>query len=260
MSVNRIYNIIENYYSPMCGDWGNTTSCESSHAIIYPKCNFHCSFCNNDYHRKDEYSEYDEETFIATLISLLPKSCHFKFSGGEQTINPYLEKDLSIVKEIGGYVFLDSNGSRPNVIKNLIEKKYIDVLGISIKGLTELSASNTCAVKNTRLCWDNVFKTLDIASQVEGLRLIVTYVMYNNANLDTITEFANLIKDYPNIFLKVNNLLHLEHHSTGLEPIDRTKFVNMMNQFVSKNPCWQGRTIAVNTEEAITDYNSILFL
>ena len=60
--ANRIYNIIENYYSPMCGDWGNSVSCESSHGIIYPKCNFHCSFCNSDYHSKDNYTEYDEDT------------------------------------------------------------------------------------------------------------------------------------------------------------------------------------------------------
>lgn len=258
--ANRIYNIIENYYSPMCGDWGNSVSCESSHGIIYPKCNFHCSFCNNDYHSKDNYTEYDEDTFIATLISLLPKSCHYKFSGGEQTINPFLEKDLSIVKEIGGYVFLDSNGSRPHIIQKLLEKKCVDVLGISLKGLSEVSASRTCSVKNTKLCWENVFKTLEIASKFKDLRLIVTYVMYNDANVENITEFAKLIENFPNVFLKINNLLHQEHHSEGLSPIGKGEFVNMMYQFLEMNPKWKDRMIAVNTEEAITDYNSILFL
>ena len=256
----RAYNIIPNYYSPMCGDWAKDLSYESSHGIIFKNCNYNCIFCNNKFHPSELYKEYDEDQFIGTILRLICSNNRFKFSGGEQTLNPYLAQDLDIVKKLGGYVFLDSNGSRPDVIQELVAKELIDVLGISLKGLTQEQALSVSGIKKDNLCWNNVFNTIELATKYPNLRVIVTYVFYNDATLETLRAFAALIKPYPNIYLKVNNLLHEKHHQEGLEPIDPQLFNKTINEFVEDNSEWMQRVIVVNDEDAITQYSKITFL
>lgn len=245
----------------MCGDWRTgIESCESSHGIIYRRCNYHCAFCNNSFHEKELYQEYSTDEFIARMLTLLSSSCHFKFSGGEQTLNPFLQEDLKIVKELGGLTFLDSNGSHPNIISNLIDEQLVDVLGISLKGLSENEALATSQVKKSQLCWQNVLDTIKIATQKASLRVIVTYVFYNSANIDTLDRFAKLIENYDNVVLKLNNLLYDHHHRENLKPIDNKYFISFVEDFLNRNKQWKGRTIVVNTEKAITNYDDIIFL
>lgn len=77
---------------------------------------------------------------------------------------------------MGGYTFLDSNGSKPQVIRELINERLVDVLGISLKGLTADEAANVSHVRKTELCWENVLETIKFASQTPDLRVIITYV------------------------------------------------------------------------------------
>lgn len=258
--MKRTYNIVPNYYSPMCEDWGMDLSYESSHGIIYRNCNYNCVFCNNKFHPRELYHEYDEEQFICAILRLMNSNNRFKFSGGEQTLNPYLSQDLDIVKKLGGYVFLDSNGSKPDVIRELVEKELIDVLGISLKGLTKEQALSVSGIKKDELCWQNVFNSIRLATKHPSLRVIVTYVFYNDATLETLRAFAALIKPYPNIYLKVNNLLHQKHHQDGLVAVDPQLFNKNIHDFVKDNPEWAKRVIVVNDEDAITQYSKITFL
>jgi wyosine [tRNA(Phe)-imidazoG37] synthetase (radical SAM superfamily) len=244
----------------MCGDWGEINKCESSHGIIYEKCNFNCVFCNNRFNSSKQYHEYEEDEFIATILHLLNTCNRFKFSGGEPTLNPYLEQDLSIVKQLGGYVFVDSNGSKPQLMKRLIEQNLIDVLGISLKGLSKEQAKTVAGIKNTTLSWDNVLSTIDFASKKTNIRVIITYVFYNGSDMYDINKYASLIANYPNVFLKVNNLLHKKHHQDGLQPIDSSLFVSNMHCFFFFFSQWKGRVIVVNTEEAISRFEKIIFL
>ena len=257
----RIYNILPHYYAPMCGEWSNDEEMTvSSHGVIYPYCNFHCAFCNNALHQMSEYTTYDENEFVAAILELSLRSKHFKFSGGEQTVNPFIRRDLEIVKELDGFTFLDTNGSNPILIDELLECGLIDVVGISLKGLNPHDAVKTAGITSTCLCWQNVFCTLKLVAQRTGVRCIVTYVLKDGAGMAEIEKFAKLLLPYQNVVLKVNNLLHKQHHQEGLVAWNKENFVDIMYSFVDRNPHWIGRVIGVPSTEAITQYNSILFL
>ena len=59
----------------------------------------------------------------------------------------------------------------------MIQKDLINVLGISLKGITEEEAIHVSQVKKSELIWKNVWKTLDISSNYsDNLRTIVTLV------------------------------------------------------------------------------------
>lgn len=253
------FRIVKNYYSPMCGDWDIVNKSEASHAIFYRSCNFHCEYCNNNFHENSAYHEYSIDEFVCIVASLLEYGNRFKFTGGEATNNPKLFDAIKIVKDLGGFVFLDTNGSRPQVVEKLINEKLVDVLGISLKGITCERAKMVTRCKKDDLCWNNVFESINIGCN-NNVRTIVTHVFYNDADLSELEAFAKLIKPFKNVILKMNNLLFDKHHSEGLVPIDKVMFLKTAKIFLQRNPEWEGRIIVVNDEQAISHYENIIFL
>jgi len=252
--------IIRNYYAPMCGDWDKEDAKVSSHAILYRSCNFACSFCSYKYLNNVGYLDLNDDEFILIVHELLRYGNKFKFSGGEPTIYKELPRHITIVKEMGGYVFLDTNGSRPNVISQLLENQLVDVIGISLKGLSVEDAMKRSNILNAQLCWGKVLRSIELASSYPNVRVIITYVFYNNAGFAELERFSKIISCYPNVYLKINNLHYKIHNSSNLKPIDSQAFCKMAHSFVDFHPEWKGRMIVVDSQEAISDYEKIIFL
>lgn len=251
---------IRNYYAPMCGDWGEDDSKISSHAILYPACNFSCAFCSYKYLNKTEFLDLSDDEFVLVIHELLRYGNRFKFSGGEPTLYKELPRHIRIVKDMGGYVFLDTNGSRPDVIQQLLDNHLVDVLGLSLKGLSREAAIKRSRRRDGRLCWDNVLRSAEIGSVHPEVRMIITYVFYDNAGLEELVSFSDLIRCFPNVYLKINNLHYTVHNQSGLTPIDSHVFLNMARTFVNTHPEWKGRVIVVDSREAISDYGKIVFI
>lgn len=161
---------------------------------------------------------------------------------------------------MGGIVFLDTNGSMLNIIKKLLRENLIDVLGISLKGLTEQEALKTSGVKNPILCWYNVLETIKIASNCENVRVIVTYVAFDDFDYMKLCGFAKILEDINNnIYLKINNLCGDKHRDMNLKALDEDVLPKMISEFVKKNPKWKDRVILINSSEGVTDYTKIMF-
>jgi len=54
--------------------------------------------------------------------------------GGEPTVNKDLPKFIEKIKNLGYFVKLDTNGSNPEMLKNLVGVKLIDYAAMDIKG------------------------------------------------------------------------------------------------------------------------------
>ncbi len=146
------------------------------------------------------------------------------------------------------------------IIKGLLDEKLIDVLGVSLKGLNEEEALETAGIKNVSLCWDNVLETIKIASNCENVRVIVTYVAYDDFNYTKLCDFANILENInDNIYLKINNLCGDKHRNMELKALDKDVLPKMICEFVEKNPKWKDRVILINSSEGVTDYNKIMF-
>ena len=251
--------VVKNYFSPMCGDWDIAHKSEPSHAIFFRTCNFHCEYCNNDFHENEEYKDYTMDEFIFIADSLMKYGDRFKFTGGEATNNPQLADAMRAVKQLGGYIFLDTNGSRPHLVKELIDSNLVDVLGISLKGISKERAQAVTRCKRDELCWSNPLETIRIGSE-SGIRTIVTHVFYNDAGLEEMEQFSHLIEPFRNVYIKMNNLLFDRHHSDDLTPIDKSRFLQTAQLFLERNPQWKDRMIVVNDESAISHYESVIFM
>ena len=96
-------------------------------------CDFRCVFCHNSGIVNESYQPYTTEEIIDYLASRKNLLDAVTISGGEPTIQADLETFIRQVREMGFLVKLDTNGTNPTVLKNLIDKNLLDYVAMDIK-------------------------------------------------------------------------------------------------------------------------------
>lgn len=125
-------------------------------------CNFRCPWC------------YAKELVLPELVAsqpVLPEGEVLEFlkgkqgllegvviCGGEPTLQPDLAGFIKKVKDLGFLVKLDSNGSNPGIIKDLIDKKLIDYVAMDIK----LPKERYSLVFGDKISVDNIEESIRI--------------------------------------------------------------------------------------------------
>ena len=103
--------------------------------IFLGHCNFRCPFCQNGGLVLNPEGEPvipvdDVLKVLKKRQGLLDGVC---ITGGEPTLHPDLSSFIADIKKMGYAVKLDTNGSRPQVIKSLVEQNLIDYVAMDIK-------------------------------------------------------------------------------------------------------------------------------
>ncbi|MFA6428848.1 MAG: anaerobic ribonucleoside-triphosphate reductase activating protein [Candidatus Buchananbacteria bacterium] len=100
-------------------------------------CNFACRFCYNPQLVKPKVikqakllSQTEVLDFLASRRRYLEGVC---ISGGEPTVQKDLKSFCQQLKKLGYAVKLDTNGLKPEVVRQLIEKKLVDYVAMDIK-------------------------------------------------------------------------------------------------------------------------------
>ena len=96
-------------------------------------CNFMCPFCHNSslvFNKQDIISEQEVLSYLEQRKKLLDA---VTISGGEPTLQKGLKEFIVKVKALGYKVKLDTNGTFPNIVKDLIESNLIDYVAMDIK-------------------------------------------------------------------------------------------------------------------------------
>jgi len=105
-------------------------------AIVFTQgCNFRCRYCHNPelvYPHLFESSMPEEEVWAflkrrqGTLEGVV-------VSGGEPTLQEDLVRFMGDLKALGYKTKLDTNGTRPEVLRELIDKKLVDYIAMDLK-------------------------------------------------------------------------------------------------------------------------------
>lgn len=174
-------------------------------------CNMRCKFCHNpvlmDKTGIEEVPLEEVLSFLEKRKGLLQGVC---ITGGEPTLHDDLEEFIILVKNMGYKVKLDTNGTKPQVIKNLITKGLIDYVAVDIKAPLEKYPDitgyvNISEIKETiRIVLnsniDYEFRTtflpdfyeediIEIAKSIEGSKCYILQQFRNNITLDK--KYAN---------------------------------------------------------------------
>lgn len=98
-------------------------------------CNFSCPFCHNrgligHTCLRPAVSEAEFFEFLKKRKGIISGVC---ITGGEPTLQPDLAEFIYRIKERGFLVKLDTNGYRPEIIKQLTEGNLLDYIAMDIK-------------------------------------------------------------------------------------------------------------------------------
>lgn len=106
--------------------------------IFLGTCNFRCPFCHNKEllgaDAAEQYTKDEVLQFLKKRAGILEGVC---ITGGEPTLSPDLEEFICEIRSFGLLVKLDTNGYRPDVLKDLCQKDLIDYVAMDIKTCRE---------------------------------------------------------------------------------------------------------------------------
>ena len=104
-------------------------------------CNFKCGFCHNPElvmtNRSFETGALQEEAFFSFLLERRNKLDGVCVTGGEPTIQKDILEFLAKIKKMGFLVKLDTNGTRPDVLKKAYQRELVDFVAMDIKNSLE---------------------------------------------------------------------------------------------------------------------------
>jgi pyruvate formate lyase activating enzyme len=161
--------------------------------IFLGGCNFRCPFCHNKNLVLNPESgdvipyEYIFE-YLSKRKNILEGVC---ISGGEPTLHKELKSFIREIKALGLKVKIDTNGYRPDVIKDLYENHLIDYIAMDIKAPKEKYPMAT-GVKNILI--ENIVESIDfIMNNVENYEFRTTVVKELHS-LNDIIEIKDWVK------------------------------------------------------------------
>jgi len=178
-----------------------------SMVLFLSRCNFRCHYCHNKQLVIDPGAIKDISFY--TILNMLNKYHEWidgvVISGGEPTLNEHIFELVTIIKNIGLKVKLDTNGSRPDILKKLINDKLVDYVAMDIKtNLNKIDYSAITGVPCLRI--ELINKSIDL--------LLQNKIDY---------EFRTTI--FP-IFIKENNIELIARRIKGAKRYNLQQFRN----------------------------------
>ncbi len=112
-------------------------------------CNFRCPFCHNALlvTKTNELQEYKEEEILDFLKKRKGLLDGVAITGGEPLLQKDIEGFMEKAKDLGFEVKLDTNGSYPERLKEIVAHGLVDYVAVDIKNSKEKYAS-TVGLKN----------------------------------------------------------------------------------------------------------------
>ena len=141
-----------------------------SGVIFIAGCNFRCPFCYVPHlvlpERIKELPSIPEKEVFSFLEERRGFLEAVAISGGEPTLNPELPDFIKKIKKMEYAIELETNGSNPEMLKYLIEKKLIDYVCMDIKNDLVFEKYNpVVGGVLTREIFERVKKSIEILLQ-----------------------------------------------------------------------------------------------
>ncbi|OQY00933.1 MAG: anaerobic ribonucleoside-triphosphate reductase activating protein [Desulfobacteraceae bacterium 4572_130] len=180
-------------------DFPETIAC----VVFTVGCNFICPYCHNPElvsttEIKKNAIQIKEEEIFFFLEKRKKLVDGVVITGGEPTLHKDLENFCFKIKNMGYLVKLDTNGTNPLVLKNLIQKQLLDFIAMDIK--TSLKAYFLVAGKkiNTELIKESIELIIEKAPLYEFRTTCVRPYI----NKKIIFDIGEMIKGASNYILQ----------------------------------------------------------
>ena len=106
-----------------------------SSVLFLPHCNLRCPYCHNHelvFH-PEQYSTFSLGDILKRLLSFRGWIDGVCLTGGEPTLHADLPFLIQEIKRLGFLVKLDTNGSNPQLLEQLVAEKKVDFVSMDVK-------------------------------------------------------------------------------------------------------------------------------
>lgn len=157
-------------------------------------CNFKCPYCQNSgLVLGTDHTRYEEDQILAYLKKrkgLIDGIC---ISGGEPTIQKGLKEFIQKVKGLKVKVKLDTNGSHPEVLEDLLKENLLDYVAMDIK----TSLKKYEEVTNAKAPLSKIKKSIQLLQESSIAHEFRTTVIKQYHTIKDIEEIAELTNGSP---------------------------------------------------------------
>ncbi len=203
-------------------------------AVLFCKpCNFRCPYCHNGLtvlNSNDEISWEHVLDYLNTRKGILDAVV---FTGGEVTLMPDLKEKIKQVKSLGFLIKVDTNGTNPEVIKDLLKDNLLDYVAMDIKNSKNKYPITTDTKVNF---FDKVYETYQILlnSGIDfELRTTLVDEFFTSEDIEAIGEsFKDTPKMYLQKFVEREGCLKKGLHSISEDQAN--KFKSILEKYMSK--------------------------
>ena len=132
-------------------------------------CDFRCHFCyNRDLVLNPGALPSISEQEVLDLLARRKKWLDgLAITGGEPTMHTDLPKFIERVKALGSLVLLETNGSNPGMLEDLINRKLVDYVALDVKAPLEWERYREVAGIKDRAIFEKVLRSIELLKRGE---------------------------------------------------------------------------------------------
>ncbi len=197
-------------------------------------CNFKCPFCHNaplvsGYENLPTLDQSEIFSYLEKRKGIIDGVC---ITGGEPTLHSDLPLFMEKVKKLGYKVKLDTNGTNPQLVKNVFENGLCDYFAMDIKNDKDNYAK---IIGYDKFDTKNVEKTVEYFLTPNADYEFRTTLIKEYHSTENILKIAEWIKGAKRYFLQKfksgDNCLNAD----GLEPVDNQttkKYIEILRNYI----------------------------
>ena len=162
-------------------------------AIVFTRrCNFRCPYCHNpELVDPNRYVDALEEKQLWEFLRRRQEKLDaVVITGGEPTLHDGLELFIDKIKTMGFLVKLDTNGSNPGVLKNLLSENLLDYVAMDIKAPLEKYSE----VARIPVAVENIEESIMLTRESHVSHEFRTTVAKNMLSEDDVLNIARMLQ------------------------------------------------------------------
>lgn len=161
-------------------------------------CNFRCGYCHNPELFENKEPTLSVSAFFDFLNKRKGKLDGVVITGGEPTLQKDLKEFVKQIKDLGFAVKLDTNGTNPEILKELIHENLLDYIAMDIKAPLEKYKNIVNVDFDTKKIKNSIDFIMSCGIDYE----FRTTVLKSQLSLEDFGEIGKLIKGAKKYYLQ----------------------------------------------------------